>query len=384
MAADEKYLPTAGGQMQGPLYLAGFASSDLEAVPFQQLRMGPIPEGADDGSTPGSVLEEIDTVTILGGLKSLVVIWTATNAVHGNGFYEVQIATNITFTDNVQTAQTKATVATFDGLTTGNTYYARVTPVAASGVRGPTTVANPIILGGASGADIANAAIDTVHISDDAITAPKILAGEITGLHIAAGSIGADHIAANQISGGHIVAGVSLSAPLITGGTLQTATSGSRIVITSNSADRIIFTTSGGEMGYIASSPGGISLFSEESISMVADAFAITGSGQWLGTMNFSGLRVNNATVLTTSNHSHGSVPSGTRTTSAELSSTTSLTSSHNTGTNNTSGTPESNPSAFTGIGPGNETHQHRMASHTHPGGSHSHQIGQHTHTVTI
>lgn len=69
----------------------------------------------------------------------------------GNGSYDVQIATDSLFTQNIQNLRVSGTVCTFTGLTTGTTYYVRVRALNSSGYAGSDGVQNQwIVFGGAT------------------------------------------------------------------------------------------------------------------------------------------------------------------------------------------------------------------------------------------
>lgn len=90
------------------------------------------------------------------------------DVVAGNGTFDVQLATDVNFTQNIVNQRVSGTVMTFTGLTTGVSYYARVRALNSSGIAGVGGVANAwITLGGGTPTPLIPGGIDAHATSID-------------------------------------------------------------------------------------------------------------------------------------------------------------------------------------------------------------------------
>lgn len=126
------------------------------------------------------------------GIRAAFVWWEGLSSnVSGHGYYQVQMASVSDFSSVIDDVITKSTWATFDGLTTGTTYFWRVRAVDAAGNVGAWTTtaatANPdqvttpdIGDGQVSTVKIANLAVTTAKINDLAVSNAKIANASIS------------------------------------------------------------------------------------------------------------------------------------------------------------------------------------------------------------
>jgi hypothetical protein len=160
---------------------------------------------ATDSSLPGAVTG----LTLAGGILLLVAKWNARteNDVLFGGKYELEVATNNTFTTGQQSFVTAALVHAVNNLTAG-TWWVRVRAIDASGNAGAWSTASSVtVLANPAGRDFTANPILNTEISDNAVTTGKIAANTIEAGDIAAATITGTQIAGDTITGGHIAAG---------------------------------------------------------------------------------------------------------------------------------------------------------------------------------
>lgn len=163
-----------------------------------------VPKGYVDAATVGHTDDVTDggagpAITVRTGVRAAVAFWSGfETVVSGHGYYQIQMATDSGFASIVDDLQTKANWTTFEGLTSGTTYYWRVRAVDAAGNTSAWTTTVP--------SDTPDQ-VDTPDVADDAITTVKIRDANITNAKIA--SLSASKITAGTIdSEAIILAGV--------------------------------------------------------------------------------------------------------------------------------------------------------------------------------
>lgn len=115
-----------------------------------------------DQTTPN----QVTGVVVSSGLKSLVVRWnqsTDTDVARGRGLYQVQIATNTTFSNIVHDRVVSATLMSVTDLNRTSNYRVRVRAIDDSGNEGPWSSTASRRTEGVSGADIETGSITADH-----------------------------------------------------------------------------------------------------------------------------------------------------------------------------------------------------------------------------
>lgn len=152
------------------------------------------------------------------GFKSVTATWTENtepDVKNGNGYYEIQRATDSGFTANVVTKKLGSTVGGWSDLATGTTYWVRVRAVDSSGNPSAYTAGVSATTSQVQTADyanlsvvnaaIANLAVDTAKMTDLAVTTAKIADLNVTTAKIA--NLAVNNAKINDVAAGKITAG---------------------------------------------------------------------------------------------------------------------------------------------------------------------------------
>lgn len=118
---------------------------------------------------------------LVANIETVTLTW---NEVDFGNFqsYEVQFAKDTAFTDELETYVSKATQFTFTAGDVGTSYFSRVRAITNAGIAGPYSAILDTSTGQVQTANLADDAITTVKITDDAatVTASAFTAGAIT------------------------------------------------------------------------------------------------------------------------------------------------------------------------------------------------------------
>lgn len=205
------------------------------------------------------------------GFRSAVVKWSEADqpvdVAGGAGLFEAQISISSTFSSVLDARRISGTIIGFDNLTTSTTYYFRVSAIDSSSNQGPWSAI----------VNATTARAGTVDISDNAITAEKIVAGSISSDKIVTAGLDAAVIKFGTMSGDRITAN-----------TLDVQT-----IKTSTLTARDITLGAAGQLkagnppttGLLINDQG-LSLYSGGTRSVFLDA--ITGAGSFTGTISGS------------------------------------------------------------------------------------------------
>lgn len=182
---------------------------------FDVANKGYVDDHIEDHETSVTEGETGPTIGVRAGLRAAFVWWTGIgDNVSGHGYYQVQMATDSGFASIVDDVETKTNWATFDGLTTGVTYFWRVRAIDAAGNvsswattasdSGDQVIEDDLGDDSVSTVKIQDLAVKTAKIGDAQITTAKIKDANITTAKIGLAQITTAKIADAQITAAKI------------------------------------------------------------------------------------------------------------------------------------------------------------------------------------